>query len=441
MKVATAPYVLVPQHFGGLVFDRAGVRYLPFDHAGFELLVRSLDEPIDSILGSSSGEARSAAEAFFARYYAQGLYDWRGFFAGVLLEVEDVPQAHLLGPLVAHLEVIAACNLSCTHCFAGELPRAGRPLSQEELDPVFAQLAALGCFCLNLTGGEPLLRRDLVEVIDLAGRHGLFCTLTSNGLLIDEPLARAIGQRENLRLNLSLEGASEATHDAVRGSGSFSALLERISLLREHARFALAFTVTAHNAHEVDELVQLSRRLGADALVVRPTYPVGEALHHPELVPSLAAYSEAVRSLAARGVEDRAAELCGLDPRPPQAGLEIPANAGCSAGRLQCSISATGAVNPCSFLGADYDAGTLREASFGELWRESQRFRELRDVAGRVNGCRARALHLGGALDGPDPWEAAWQDDPNSAPPLGTLLVRARARPLPRAEGGPWTVG
>ncbi|MGE0713468.1 MAG: radical SAM/SPASM domain-containing protein [Planctomycetota bacterium] len=431
MTPATATFVLVPQHFGCVLFDRARVRYLPFDRAGSELLAATARLPLRAVLAALPDAERPAAAAFFEHFYDEGLFDIGGRLLGVALEVTDLPADHLLGPLVTHLEVVAACNLTCTHCFAGTLPRPGRLLDLSELERLFAELAAVGCFRLNLTGGEPLLRRDLLELIELARAAGLHCTLTSNGLLLDERLARAFGQREDLRLNLSLDGATAATHDAVRGPGSFAALLERLALLRRHARFGLAFTVGAHNAHEVADFVALSRRLGADAAVVRPLYPTGEALRHPELIPTLATWSQAASALARLGLPDAGAELCGLDPRPATHELGIPANAGCSAGRLQCSISAHGALSPCSFLGPDFEAGSVRERSFAALWRESQRFRLLREVAGRVDGCRARGLHLGGSLEAPDPWEEAWRQEPGRAPALGTALLRPRERPLP----------
>lgn len=434
MSATSAPFVLVPQHFGSLLYDRARVRYLPFDAAGTDLLRRTVGESFRAVLRTLPADERADAEAFYEHFYDAGVFDVGGRLLGTVLDVEHVPPDHLVGPLVTHLEVVAACNLTCTHCFAGTLPRRGALLTTAELDRLFAELAGLGCFRLNLTGGEPLLRRDLLELVDLAAGHGLHCTLTSNGTLLDERLARELGRRDGLRLNVSLDGATAATHDAVRGPGSFALVRERLALLRRHARFGLAFTVGAHNAHEAGEFAALSRRLGADVAVVRPLYPVGEALRHPELLPSLRTYTDAVAALARLGRPDAGAELCGLDPRPAAGELPIPANAGCSAGRLQCSISAHGALSPCSFLGADFEGDDVRTRSFAALWREGQRFRQLREVAGRVDGCRARALHTAGSLEAPDPWEESWRREPGQAPALGTLVLHPRARALPRID-------
>src|SRR5206468_3772066 len=107
-------------------------------------------------------ELRDQILRFFDDFYRLGFFTVTGKFAGAILEVE-APEDHLAGPLALHLEVVAACNLSCSHCFAGVLPRQERPLSLDELDSLFGQMAALGTYRLGLTGGEPLMRKDLFQ--------------------------------------------------------------------------------------------------------------------------------------------------------------------------------------------------------------------------------------------------------------------------------------
>ncbi len=132
----------------------------------------------------------------------------------------DVPTDHLVGPLAVHLEVVAACNLTCTHCFADVLPRQEKYLTLDELDQLFASLARMGSFRLGLTGGEPLLRPDLFDIIDAATSYGLQPCITTNGLLITKEVAREFGRRELVWLNVSLEGATAETNDLVRGKGT-----------------------------------------------------------------------------------------------------------------------------------------------------------------------------------------------------------------------------
>jgi sulfatase maturation enzyme AslB (radical SAM superfamily) len=237
MMAEGVPLVLIPQFFGFLVFDRRASRYLPFDAAATTVLIRLLDEPFERVLADTpAGGRRDELVRFYEHFYELGLFTVDGRLAGDALRGVEVPADHLTGPLAVHLEVVASCNLGCSHCFAGELPRREQRLSVAEIDRLFREMARLGSFRLGLTGGEPLLRKDIFQVIDLALEHGLAPCITTNGLLITEQIAREFGRRDLVWLNVSLEGATAETNDAVRGPGTFARVMDRLAVLREHAR-------------------------------------------------------------------------------------------------------------------------------------------------------------------------------------------------------------
>ena len=432
-----SPFVLVPQYFGSTVFDRSTSRYLPFDRETTELLVRLKQEPFDFVLAQTQdAERRSQLIRFFEAFYKLGFFTIDFRFAGSVLDV-DVPPDHLVGPLALHLEIVAACNLKCTHCFAGELPRKEAPLSLRELDELFATLARIGTFRIGLTGGEPLLRRDVFDIIDLATEHGLHPCITTNGLLITEEIAREFGKRKLVWLNVSLEGATAETNDPVRGKGTFDQVRERLSLLSQHARFTLAFTIMKSNLEEMKACVELAYQVGAHTAVFRPLYPVGIARHHLELMPSFAEYNDALNVLAG-AQQDREFELCSIDPFSPHTREETQSsiydNHGCGAGNLVCSVSLSGDVNPCSFLGPEFAAANIRDTPFEEIWHNSNGFRSIRGLPGGDDesfsgGCRARALVLNGSINAADPWITEQQQMKTSKrvyPPLAVLNVSGR---------------
>jgi MoaA/NifB/PqqE/SkfB family radical SAM enzyme len=278
MAAPQHPLVLIPQYFGCLAFDRRTSRYLPFDREATALLRTLHDRPIDAVLADlADGDERDTVARFFACFYERGFFGLDGRLAADVLDV-DVPTDHLVGPLALHLEIVGACNLTCTHCFAGVLPRHHHPLTVAEMDLLFGDLARLGSFRLGLTGGEPMLRQDLGDILDAATGHGLHACWTTNGLLLTEESARQLGRRDLVWLNVSLEGPDAATNDAVRGPGTFTAVLENLKILRRHARFTLAFTVMRTNAHLVTQCAELAYRVGAHTAVFRPLYPAGIAL-------------------------------------------------------------------------------------------------------------------------------------------------------------------
>ena len=320
----------------------------------------------------------------------RGFFRLDGRLAADVLSV-DAPADHLVGPLAVHLEVVGACNLTCTHCFAGALPRNQHPLSTAEMDGLFADLAGIGSFRLGLTGGEPLLRKDLFDILDAAVGRGLCPCLTTNALLLTEESAREFGKRQLVWLNVSLEGPTAESNDAVRGSGTFAGVIEKLKLLRRHARFTLAFTVLSTNAHLVRQCAELAYQVGAHTAVFRPLYPAGVALDHLDLMPSFAQYSGALRELA--DVRLPEGDLRGLDPFSPATRAatqpRIHTSHTCGAGQHVCSVSVQGDVNPCSFLGPAFNSGNIRQAPFRHLAHRPAVPPHARPV-GRISGRLSR---------------------------------------------------
>jgi MoaA/NifB/PqqE/SkfB family radical SAM enzyme len=423
----TAPLVLTPQHFGSLVFERASSRYLPFD-AGATAILRELTaRSFPQLMSRRPPAEHEALEAFYESFDARGWFTVDGRFAGVVNEVAQVPADHLVGPLAVHVEVVGACTLTCAHCFADPLPRNRELLTLDELRPLFHKLAAMGSFRLGLTGGEPLLRRELLDVIDAATAAGLHPCLTTNGLLLDERWAKELGARDLVWLNVSLDGATAETNDAVRGRGTFDAVVAKLRALGRFMRFTLSFTVMRGNAHEVVAFTGLAKELGAHNVVFRPLYPVGAARHRPELMPEYSQYAEALRALSDLGA------VRGIDPFSPQVRADSSAvvhgNLGCGAANAIATISARGDVSPCSFLGPTFDVANVRDRPFRDIWNEGEGFRVMRGLSkapapGRfAGGCRARALRLAGDVDAADPWQEAWERRRDGVPPSYTLPV------------------
>lgn len=426
------PLVLIPQFFGCLVFDRRTSRYMPFDSESTAVL-RHLARPdaggIDSLFDSADSPDRAGAlRGFYRHFYRRGFFNANGHLAATVLDV-DPPDDHLVGPLAVHLEIIAACNLTCSHCFAGVLPRNQAPMRVAEMDDLFAELAGMGSFRLGLTGGEPLLRTDLFDIIDSATARGLHPCLTTNGLLITDDIARQLGKRDLVWINVSLDGATRASNDAIRGPGTFDRVRDRLRILARHARFTLAFTITSQNAGEIEECARLAREVGAHTAVFRPLYPVGIAQRNMHLLSTFAQYTGALRRLA-RSEVPRGGDAHSIDPFSPMARRDIQAkiyrNNGCGAANLVASISVNGNVNPCSFLGPGHDSGNLRQRSFGDIWHHSAGFSQMRGMSAPTGcascpddkssegknrfrgGCRARAMALSGDIDASDPWHDQW---------------------------------
>ena len=407
------PLVLIPQHFGCLIFDRRTSRYQPFDEEATAILRQLRQVPAQQYLATLPDAERDRQRDFVEFFDQADFFHADGRLAAACLDVTP-PADHLTGPLAVHLEIIGACNLTCTHCFAGTLPRNQNPLQLWEIDRLCGELAGIGGFRLGLTGGEPMMRQDLFDIIDAATAHGLHPCLTTNGLLITEDAAREFGRRDLVWLNVSLDGATAATNDAIRGPGTFEKVMAGLRVLGRHARFTLAFTITSANAHETRACAELARSVGAHTAVFRPMYPTGTGLAHMHLMPTFEQYTNALRQLDECLQVDE--DLRGIDPFSPQHRddllADVTGNRGCGAANHVASISVQGEVNPCSFLGPDWDSGNIRERSFVEIWNQGHRFAAMRQMSGAgcsadgfSGGCRVRAQVYNGDVDAADPWQ------------------------------------
>ena len=181
-------------------------------------------------------------------------------------------------PRLVFWEVTKGCNLRCIHCRA----TATELMSPTDLPTATAkaiidQIAAFANPILVLSGGEPLYRRDIFELASYATSKGLRVALATNGTLVDKRIAQKIVDAGVKRVSISLDGADARTHDSFRGiPGAFDNAVQGLKNLRELGMgVQINMTVARHNAHQLPEVLELARRIGADALHTFLLVPVG----------------------------------------------------------------------------------------------------------------------------------------------------------------------
>ena len=169
------------------------------------------------------------------------------------------------GPVVIW-NLIRRCNLTCKHCYAfsADHDYPGE-LSLDEVFGVMDNLKAFKVPALILSGGEPLLRPDIFEIAERAKALKFYVGLSTNGTLIDEPLAHRIHEHGFDYVGISLDGIG-ATHDKFRRlEGAFDKSLAAVRHLQKlGTKVGLRFTMTDLNAHDLPNLLQLMRDEGVD---------------------------------------------------------------------------------------------------------------------------------------------------------------------------------
>jgi len=190
-------------------------------------------------------------------------------------------------PLTATVEVTMRCNLRCGHCYIPFSQRAASgegELTRAEFQRIFSEIADAGCLWLLLTGGEPLLRPDFLDIYDDAKRKGFIITLFTNGTLLNEAIADHLGEYRPFGIEISLYGATQETYERVTGvPGSFARCMRGIELLLDRGlELKLKSVVINTNQGELQALQRLSESLG-----VRFSYdPVIQAGIDGSLVPT-----------------------------------------------------------------------------------------------------------------------------------------------------------
>lgn len=342
-----------------------------------------------------------------------------------------------VSPFTIAWEITRACALSCVHCRAVAQPRRDpRELTTEEAFRVVDQVRETGDPILVVTGGDPLMRRDVFQVLSYAVQRGLRAALapSATALVTTRSLQRVAGTGVK-RVAVSLDGPTAAVHDRFRGfSGSFNRTLRIMREVRE-AGLALQVntTVSRYSLPLLEEMPEMVAEAGAVQWSVFFLVPTGrgrlddmisaeehERVFHwlyelsrraPFDVKTTAAPAYRRVAVQRARAETAAGPVAGAGYRF-QDGLDRPA-IGINDGKGFAFISHTGEICPSGFL--PIAAGSVREQTFAGIYRDSPLFRELRDperLKGKCGACefrevcggsRARAYAVSGDYLAEDP--------------------------------------
>ncbi len=339
-------------------------------------------------------------------------------------------------------ETTIKCNLACAHCRRLESNEAAKKdLSTEQARYLIEQLVQLGKVqsmmpVLVFSGGEPLCRNDLFELVDYARVQGLTCALATNGTLLDSKIAQKIKDSGIARVSISLDGATADVHNKLRKlEGSFERAYEGAKQLRQKdVPFQINITLTKHNAHQLEQVYQMARSLGAVALHIFILVPVGcgQKLLQEDM-------------LTAQQYEEKLLEICHMDAmgelevkvtcgpqyeriirqqgihkvarqtKPvPESRMHSGASRGCLAGIGVLFVSHQGDVFPCGYL--PVKCGNILDEQLCDIWRNNKDLAIMRDsekLQGRCGvcgykkicgGCRARAYSVNGNYMAEEPF-------------------------------------
>jgi MoaA/NifB/PqqE/SkfB family radical SAM enzyme len=298
------------------------------------------------------------------------------------------------------------CNLKCTHCYQ----TGGRTeeLTLEEIKGVLGEfedtlkiwseaydISFSSSF--NITGGEPLLRQDIFEIIEAICRRGFDIYLLSNGTLINKERARALAGLGVKGVQVSMEGPDDV-HDSIRGKGAFAAAAEGIgNLLEAGLNVTMNATLSEVNAGDFLSLSELARSLGVQKLGFSRLVPAGRGLGLLDKMigsEKVREIYEKIFSIKTEGLEIVTGDPVASQMRCAGSGGSV-ATGGCAAGISGLTFLPDGTIVPCRRLFVPI--GNIREDRIREVWATSPVLQALRDKGrykgkcgrcGRWSGCR-----------------------------------------------------
>lgn len=206
--------------------------------------------------------------------------------------IESLQQCGLAPPRTLTLAITGACNLACHHCWVeAGVPTAPDHVSAQLLKRMITEFAALGGAGLRLTGGEPLCHPAWLDLMKLSRTIGFgTLTLQTNGMLFTDENVSALSELDfpGLSIQISLDGATAAVHDLVRGTGAFAGTMDGIHKLARAGlagRISIFMTEMSHNLEDIPALLEFSDSLGIGSFSSGTLVPRGRATEGSTVLP------------------------------------------------------------------------------------------------------------------------------------------------------------
>jgi len=322
--------------------------------------------------------------------------------------------------MIVSWNVTNACNMYCNHCYREAGCKAEEELSTQEAKRLLEQIAQANFKIMIFSGGEPLMRPDIVELVAYATKLGLRPVFGTNGTLITLDMAQKLKEAGAMGMGISLDSLDKTKHDNFRKfPGGWEGAVRGMENCRSVGLpFQIHTTVMDWNNQELEAITDFAVEKGA------------VAHHFFFLVPTGRAKSIEAESLRAEQYEEtlirimKKQQQVDIELKPTcapqfmriaaQMGVKTRFRRGCLAGTAYCIISPRGKVQPCAYL--NMELGDVRETPFDEIWKNSEVLNTLRTLEYKggcgncefkraCGGCRARAaFYNNGDYMAEEPW-------------------------------------
>lgn len=305
-------------------------------------------------------------------------------------------------PLALIAELTHRCPLHCVYCSNPlQMAAASNELSTEEWISVFGQAGKLGMLHAHFTGGEPLARADLTELIAAARAAGLYTNLITSGIGLNEQRLQALVEAGLDHIQISFQDSQEEAANWIAGAKAHAHKIDLSRAIRKHKiAFTVNLVVHRQNLDHLEEMIAFIEHLQPERVEIAHTQYYGWALQNrAALMPTRAQLENAVAIIAE--AEKRLAGRIRIDSVVPDYYAKYPKACMGGWGRRLILINPSGKVLPCHAAevlpGLSFE--NVREKSLEWIWQESESFRKFRGEGWMPEPCRScdrRAEDFGG---------------------------------------------
>ena len=210
-----------------------------------------------------------------------------------------------------HWEITRRCNLRCIHCITACGEVLPDEISTKDAFLAIRSMSNLGCNKLMITGGEPLARKDILAILKACKNRGMELGLLTNGFNVNRYTVSGLSSLLNL-IGVSLDGATERTHDIVRGQGSFKKACRAIYRFSKTLPVSVYITVSSNNFGEIEATIKKAVELGASHIHVTEISIFGRANKNRSIL-ALNSDQRKILHRIAEKLAKRIESLCKLD--------------------------------------------------------------------------------------------------------------------------------
>ncbi|PYX94485.1 MAG: pyrroloquinoline quinone biosynthesis protein PqqE [Acidobacteria bacterium] len=298
----------------------------------------------------------------------------------------------LPNPLALIAEITHRCPLHCVYCSNPlQMASAKSEFSTEEWIRVFEQAAKLGVLHLHLTGGEPLARTDLTELIAGAHAAGLYINLITSGIGLSEARLAALVEAGLDHIQLSFQDSREDAANWIAGARAHAHKIELARAIRKHrVAFTVNLVVHRQNLDHLEEMISFIEQLQPDRMEIAHAQYYGWALKNRRmLIPTREQLDRAMKTVAE--AEKRLAGKIRIDSVVPDYYARYPKACMGGWGRRLILIEPSGKALPCHAAGIipGLEFDNVRDRSLEWIWRESPAFRRFRGEEWMPEPCRS----------------------------------------------------